>query len=88
MKLEVIVIIVLVFFLVLVGFLMFTQRKALKVCFDDKEELNKRLQEATFQARELERAQETEGDELKSKVEEQTKQSEEMQANFEATMDR
>lgn len=88
MKLEVIVIIVLVFFLVLVGFLMFTQRKALKVCFDDKEDLNKRLQEATFQARELERTQETEGDELKSKVEEQTKQIEEMQTNFEATMDR
>lgn len=88
MKLELIVIIVLVFFLVLVGFLMVTQRKALKVCFDDKEDLNKRLQEATFQARELERTQETEGDELKSKVEEQTKQIEEMQANFEATMDR
>lgn len=88
MKLELIVILALVFFIVLAVFVVFAQRRALKTASDDKEELLKKLEEATFQARELERTQESEGGELKGKVEEQEKQIEEMQANFEATINR
>jgi len=88
MKLQLVVILALVFFLLIAIFAIVSQRRAMTTCQSDNDEMTKKIQEISFQLREAERIKEEGEEEVESKVKEQEQTITDLKANFESSLNR
>lgn len=88
MKLQLVVILALVFFLLIAIFAIVSQRRAMTTCQSDNDEMTKKIQEISFQLREAERIKEEGEDEVEFKVKEQEQTITDLKANFESSLNR